>query len=177
ARRRSEVGGAFVQRVTDPVFVERLRLPRTVRPDVVRAPGGFVDVIADVDDQVEVGLDHVTIRDEVALLELLTGGEGEAKAVAVGAHGWRGPRGADPAHLAAGAEPVPVPARGLELIDLDVNRVRPRGRRGRDAPLDHLAHAIVVRHLPLGGERVGWHAAAWSGGRWSEAGPEHHAVR
>src|SRR5262249_42625200 len=51
-----------------------------------------------------------------------------------------------------------------------------RGRCGRDAPLDDLAHAIVGGHLPLDGDRVGWHAAAGRGGRWSEARPEHHTV-
>src|SRR5262249_2607233 len=171
-----KVGVALVQRVTDAVFVERRRLARAVRPDVVRAPGGFVDVIADVDDQIEVVLAHVAIRDEVALLELLAGGEGEAETVAVSAGGRRGPRTTDPAHLASGAEPVPVPARGLELIDFDADRVRPRGRCGRDAPLDDLAHSIVGGHLPLDGDRVGWHAAAGRGGRRSEARPEHHTV-
>jgi len=34
----------------------------------------------------------VAIRDEVALLVLLAGGEGEAEAVAVGVRGRRGPR-------------------------------------------------------------------------------------
>ena len=172
-----EVGVALVQRVADPVFVEGLRLPRRVGPDVIRAPGGFVDVVADVDDQVEVVLDHVAIRDEVALLELLAGGEGEAEAVAVGARGRRGPRAADPAHLAARAEAVPVPACGLEMLDLDVHRVRPRGRRGGDAALDHLAHAIVGRHLPLDRDRLGRHAARRRGRRRGQAGPEDHAVR
>jgi hypothetical protein len=171
-----EVRVALVQRVTDAVFVERRRLASAVGPDVIRAPGGFVDVVAHVDDQIEVVLEHVSIRDEIALLELLAGGEGEAEAVAVGAGGRRGPRTTDPAHLAASAEPVPVPARGLELIDFDADRVRPRGGRGRDAPLDHLAHAIVGGHLPLDGDRVGWHAAAGRGRRWSQARPEHHAV-
>src|SRR4029450_4140962 len=119
--RRLQIGVALVQRVTDAVFVERLRLARAVRADVVRAPRRFVDVVADVDDQIEVVLEHVAVRDEVALLELLAGGEGESEAVAVGVGGRRGPRTADRAHLARGAGAGPAPQRRLEALAPDVS--------------------------------------------------------
>ena len=51
------------------------------------------------------------------------------------------------AHLAAGAEAIPVPARRLEVVDLDVDRVRER----RSSPTRRLAErrAPCARRSPL----------------------------
>src|SRR4030095_8506241 len=87
--RRLKIGIALVERVTDPILVERAGLRRVVLAHVVLTPGRLVDVVAEVEDQVEIVREHVVIRGVVALLVLLAGGDRETKAV-----GARGPRGA-----------------------------------------------------------------------------------
>src|SRR6059036_1378390 len=88
--RRLEIGVALVERMADSVVVERAGLRRAVLAHVVPAPGRFVDVVADMDDQVEVVRQHVAVRGEVALFVLLTRGEREPQAIASGILGWRG---------------------------------------------------------------------------------------
>ena len=99
---------------------------RAVAAHVVAAPGRFVDVVAEERDEVGLVGGDVAVGAEVALLVLLAGGEGEAHARAPlcrrrGAVRVRPTR----AVRVAGGEAVPVPALGLEPVDLDVDRMRP----------------------------------------------------
>ena len=130
-----QIGITLVERVADPVVVERVRLGRPVRAHVVAPPRGLVDVVADVDDHVEVVRQHVAIRGEEALLVLLAGGDRDAQAIDTAIRGRRGARSPDGAHLTAGAEAIPVPPAGVEPIDLDVHGVRERRLRAGGAAL------------------------------------------
>ena len=161
----------------DPVVVERVRLRGAVLAHVVLTPRRFVDVVAEVHDQIEVVGDHVPVRGEVALLVLLAGGESEPQALVVLARGGRGARPADRTHLTAGAKSIPVPARRLEALHLDVDRVCERGCGGGDAALDDFRHTLVGRHFPFARHDLGRHAASGHERRRSQACPEHHTCR
>ena len=88
----------------------------------------FVDVVAQVDDQVEIVLGHVLVGGEQPDLEVLARGEREPQPLRRRFGRRRSAGAADGAGLARGVEPVPVPAVGLQPVDFDVDRVRPVGR-------------------------------------------------
>ena len=90
----------------------------------VLAPAVLVDVVAQVDDQVEVVLRHLLVGGEQALLVVLAGGEGEPQLLRARRSGaGSGAGAADRAGRVAGPEPVPVPAVRPQPVDLDVDRV------------------------------------------------------
>ena len=77
----------------------------------------------------------------------------------------------------AGAEAVPVPAVGLQALDLDVDRVR-RARGGRSpcrgGPRAGIARRAATSQRDLDG--LGRHPAARLQRLGRQPGPEHHAV-
>jgi hypothetical protein len=103
---------------------------RAGRPARRRRGGGagrapwrvLVDVVAQVQDHVEVVLGQVPVGGVVALLDVLAGHEGQVQATEGAARVGAGPGAADPAQVAAGPEPVPVAA---ARVDLPVDRDRP----------------------------------------------------
>ena len=143
----------------------------------VVAAGPFVDVVAEMKDDVEILGGHVAVRGEEAGLVVLAGGEREPQAVDVRARSRQRPRAADRARRVAGVEAIPVPAVGLEALDFDVHRVRPlRPRRSRGRCRTTLPHRLVVGDFPADVDRLRRHAAAVQRiGR--EPRPEHDAVR
>jgi hypothetical protein len=144
-----QVGVRLVERVPDAIVIQRVRFGGAVLADVIAPPRGLVDVVAEEDDQVEVLGQHPVIGPVVTLLVLLAGGEREAQPLDGGAGGRGGPGAPDGTGLAAGPEPVPVPASRLQALDFHVNRVGPPGRGRHRALLDDLAHALVAGHLPV----------------------------
>src|SRR5206468_7177270 len=103
----------------------------------------FVDVVTEVHDQIEIVAEHVAVRVVVALLVLLAGGEGQAHTLVVAVCGGRRSCATGGTHLTARSKAIPVPPTRLEVLDLDVDRVRERGSRADDPPLDDPSHAIV----------------------------------
>ena len=69
---------AAIQRVTYAIVIERNGFRRVVMADALLAPARFVDVIADVQNQIQFVLEHVSITEEVAMLVLLTRSDGDA---------------------------------------------------------------------------------------------------
>ena len=74
---RHRVG--LVLGVAVAIVVERVELGADVLADVAVAAGAFIDVVAEVDDEVEVVLGHVVVGGEQAAFVVLAGGEGEAE--------------------------------------------------------------------------------------------------
>src|SRR6185436_11759874 len=109
-----------------------------------RVPGPvLVDVVAIVEDEIELFLGEVAEGCEVAVLVALAAGIGEAQRRRHGAHRRRGPGAADPAHLLADAEAIPIGPGGLESADFDMDAVAELGPGQRLALAGDAAEAIV----------------------------------
>ena len=74
-----EVRVGFVLGVAVAIVVERGELGADVLANAALAGRAFIDVVAEVDDQVEVLLGHVLVGGEEAGFVVLAGGEGEAE--------------------------------------------------------------------------------------------------
>jgi hypothetical protein len=166
----------LVQRIA---VAERRQLRRNaaaVVPHVARAPGAFVDVVAEVHDEVQRLRRHVAVGREVALLVLLARREGEAqRRRGPVAFRRRGARAPGRAACAVRCEAIPIDAARPQSLHLDVHRVRQlRACRGRTLR-DNAPEGLVVRDLPAHLDRRVAHAATLQRlGR--EPRPEHHAV-
>jgi hypothetical protein len=174
-----EVGIGLVLRVAVAVVLERDDLRTGVRAHVAARDRVFVravlvDVVAEVDDEVEILARHVPVGRVVAVLVLLAGGEREVQRVR--RTGRSGLRPAHRADLAAGTEAVEVLGAGPQAIELDVDAVAPLGSGLVLAAAHDAPEAVVERDLPVHVHIAVRHAAAAQrGGR--EPGPQHRAVR
>src|SRR6185295_2289253 len=92
---------------------------------VLAAPRRFVDVVAEMDDEVGLVGDEVAVGAEEALLVLLARGEGEAQPRRRRVGGGRRVKAADRARRACGVEAIEVPAVGREAGELDARAVAP----------------------------------------------------
>ena len=88
----------------------------------------------------------------------------------------RGARPADRADLAARPEAIPVPAVGLEPLNLHVNGVGVLGDGPRDALLHHAREALVGGDLPRDRHRLARHAATIQE-IGSQSRPQHDPAR
>jgi len=176
---RLQVAVRAVERVAPAIAGKVRRLPRLVAAHMVAPPRGFVDVVAEEDNEVEVLGRHVAMGDEPALLVLLARGEGEAQPRRRHAMGRRRGRAADGRGASVGDEAVPVGAPRAQPADLDMHAVRPCRLGGRDAAARHALEAHVLRDFPGDLHRRGRHAArAIRGERLRrEPRPDHEPVR
>ena len=161
--------------VAPAVLVQALDFLAEVLPDPFVDPGVLVDVIAQVNDEVEVLLLHVGVAVEITCFVMLAGGEGEAHGVGHGAWGGRGAGAPDRAGLRPGVETVVVPAVRIEPIHLDVDGVAEL-RQGEGFSLaDYLGEGLVPGNLPLDPDGLGVQPATGErvGGK---PGPEHGPV-
>jgi hypothetical protein len=172
-----EVAVGLVQGVTDPVAGQVGRLAADVAAGQVAPWRVLVDVVAQVQDHVEVVLGQVPVGGVVALLEVLAGHEGQVQANEGAARVGAGPGAADPAQVAAGPEAVPVVAARVEAVHLHVDGVG-QGRGGGDAaPADHVPEPRPGGDLPVDRDRPGRHAAAGVERPGRQPGPEHRPGR
>ena len=168
----------LVERITIPVLLECGRLPLLVTADRrgrgVRGP--FIDVVAEVRDQLHVLTGEVLVRGVEALFVVLAGHEREPEAVRRGVRGGGGARPADGARFSTGIEAVPVPGRRAQAADFGVDRVAEVGaRHGGPAP-DDVPHRLVRGDFPSHVHRLRTHPATIQRiGR--QPRPQHHAVR
>src|SRR5439155_6460290 len=102
-----QIGVDLVERVAAPIVLERHRLAAAVAAYEITSPRRFVDVIAQVNDQIGLIGDDVPVRREVALLVVLAGDEGEAQARRSSRWQRRGARAAGSADSDARGEAIP----------------------------------------------------------------------
>jgi hypothetical protein len=142
-------------------------------------PGALVDVVAEVDDQIQVLGRHVLVRGEVALGVVLATREREAQRAEPGPGARRGTGAPYRADLVGDPEPVPVHAVRPQAVHLGVYRMRPRRRGTFDAAADDPAEVFVLGHLPPHVGRAAGHAPEPVDGErvGRQAGPEHDTVR
>src|SRR6476619_3311774 len=108
--RRLQVRIGFVQRVAVSKFGEGCRNPDFVLAHMARAPGPFVDVIAEMDDQIQISRCHVTVGGKITLLILLAGRKGKSEPAIT--PGWRSAGTPHRAHCRTCTESIPInPAR------------------------------------------------------------------
>ena len=175
-----EVGIELVQRVAEPVRaqVDRLfRERRGYRPiREGRIDAVLVGVVAEVENEVEVVLDHVAVGRVVPARDVLTRGDGEGELVhPVIAFGC-GAEVADRALLTTAVELEEVVGTRAEAADLGVHRVRQVWRRRRLALRHDVSHRVVASDPPAHRDlrpperrRVGWIGC--------QPGPQHDARR
>ncbi len=172
-------------RVADAIVAQRIgfaanivahRLDRAVEGVEHRARAIFVDIVAIVEDEVELLLCDMAVGGVVARLEMLAADRGEAHLVDFRAHRRQRAGEAGQALLAGAFEAIPVKPAWLEPRHLDMHRMGEFGV-GRFLPLsgDGL-ESVILRHLPVdrdGGER---HAALRLERTGCEPRPDHEAV-
>ena len=116
---------------------------------LLRTRVAFVNVVAKVNDQVGIVVDHVAVGSVVSALIVLTRSERKAKSIRRGVDHRHRSRPSDNAFLVARVEAVPVPSIGFESFELHVNGMRPIRGGERGAGLYHVRHALVGRDLPI----------------------------
>jgi hypothetical protein len=150
-----QVPVGLVLRVPAPVVGERDHLVRgRVRPH--RRPAGrevagrvLVEVVADVDDEVEVAaLGEVPVGGEVAGLPVRARHQAEAEPVGGRRQRRRRPRAADAGPRAVEAEAVPVRGVRLEAADVGFHRVVPVRAGGHRAGRHRVGEGGVAEHRP-----------------------------
>src|SRR5688500_5482881 len=90
---------------------------------VPASPRRFVDVVAEVRDQIQVFASHVTIGRKITLFIMLARSDGEPHALNGCSDCRRSARAPDRAYRAAGMKAVPIPAARLEPRHIDVHRM------------------------------------------------------
>jgi hypothetical protein len=133
------------------------------RRRLVDVGGVLVDVVADVHEERRVVLEDALVRREVAVLELRAARQAEAQLRRRAPEGGGGPCAPGRARLAVGVEAVPVLAIGAQAVDLDVDRVPVLGARHGPAAANPAPHALVERHVPADGHRLGGQRALAEG--------------
>ena len=155
----------------------RQRGGRRVRAGASGQAGTLVDVVAEMDDELDVVLpDQIVERRVVAVGVVLARDEGELQVLGHGSVARRRAEPPDRALVLLGLEAVPVLALRFQASDLGVDRVDLLRPDARVAAVDDVQEARVLRDLeadavagvaePAAVERVG-----------REARPEHDAVR
>ncbi len=140
------------------------------------APRAFVDVVAQVNDEIDIFPGEVLIGGEVAGFVVLARGEGEAEAFGQHVGGRRGARAALGADFATDSELIPIPPIGPQNLDFNVDGVGPLGRGGGGAGFDDTRHGFVVAELPCDFDGFGRNAATHFERLGREAGPKDDAI-
>ena len=167
---RAQVGVGAVELVLVAVLLQRYRFAARIGTNPVGAGlvvGLGVDVVAEVDDEIEVILGHRGVRVVVAEGVVLAGEEGEADLL-VGVGRQCGAEAANGTVLALSREAVVVLRVRLQALDLRLYREVGGRDRGDLLLRDDLAEALVgcdfERHRDLSGDVV-------------QARPERHSSR
>ena len=171
-----EGGIGFVEGVAGTVVVELEDLGAVVAAHALVVGGTFVNVVAQMDDEIEVLAGEVVVSGEEAGLVVLAGGEGEAEARGESIGRWGGAGAAGRAEFGADLEAIPIPPFGAEAADLDMDGVRPRRIGDGGAGLDDAAHGFVFGDLPGDLDGLGRHTTAGFERFGRKAGPQDDAV-
>jgi hypothetical protein len=162
---------ALVEAVAVAVGVQRRDLGAVVLAEGGGVGPALVDVVAQMDHQVGVLLGCEGPRRPEAVLPVLARREQEAQPIPAPT-GRRRPGAADGADLVTDAEAVEVPGVRVQVADVDVDRVRPPGRRRGVPGAQHTPEPLVAGHLPADGHVDRRHPASRQRLR-RQPGPQH----
>lgn len=152
-----------IERVSIAIIVDTEDLAAEVistRQQRCARSAAFVDVVAHVDEEVQVLREHVPVRGVVARREVLAARESKAHL----RHALPGSRertcAADAAARTHRLKLVPVPGVRLEIGNRDMRCVTALGQGERDGRVDRLDEAAIPRDPPLHRYGAMGHAAA-----------------
>src|SRR5688572_30315610 len=121
-------------------------------PDVVgiaiEVAAPFVNVVAGMEDEIELLLRDAAVRGEVTGLIVAAAADAKTDPLGGRARRRRGLGAADLAHLTAAAETVEIFAAGLEAVGVDMDAVPELGPRDRSARSHDGAELPIARDLP-----------------------------
>ena len=137
----------------------------------------LVDVVAEVEDEVDVLLGHGPVRRVVAVVPLLAGGGRERQRSDRCARVRRRAGVRDLGHVLPVAELVEVVAVRAEPAQLHVHRVRELRERPGTPVAHDVMHAGVGRDLPVDRHLAARHTAARHEQVRHQPRPQHHTVR
>ena len=141
----------------------------------ISAGSVFVNVVAEVEDEVGLVFDHLLVGGEESGLEVLAGCDGKAKFVRRGVGRGQSAGAADWAGGVAGFEAVGIPMVGLEATGFDVDGMA-KFRCGVDlAGLDEFFEGTVFGNFPMHFDGSLGHAAAGFERLGCETSPEDDA--
>lgn len=165
---------ALVEGVAHPVVVQRVDRRTVVVTDVAALGAVLVDVVAEVDDEVEVLAGYPAQRGVVALRVVLAVGGGEPGGADMAGRCGTGP--AEAAGPAERGEGVPVRTARTQAPDRYVHAVREGRRRGDGATRDDTAQGAVLGDDPADvDDLVERLLARFGEGLGREPRPEHDA--
>ena len=136
----------------------------------------FVGVVAEVEHQIQIVLQHVPVGDVVTARPVLAGDKREASLPHHLVLPRCGPEVTDTTLLVAHVELIEVVAARAQTLDLDVHRMRELRRGDSHAASDDVAHVAVGGDPPAHRHRR-FAKTARIGGLGCQARPEHDAVR
>lgn len=167
-----EIGVSAVLAVAHPVLVESFDFRSDMSPDVASPSGGvFVNVVAEVEDEVGLVLLHFLVSTKEALLPVLARRDGEAKFLRVGIGRRHGAGASDRARGVAGLEAVVEPMICFQTSGLDMDG-EPESRRGRGfARCDDFFEGCVARDFPANFDWMVGHASTGFEGFWTQPSP------
>ena len=143
-----QVGVRAIGLVTRAIVRQGPDFRPLVAPHQILSPGTFVDVVAQMDDEVELLVGHVPIGGVKAMLVLLAGGEGEAETADIGGAGGGSARAAHGAGNATDAPAIEIFRAGPQAAHIGVGGMAEFRRRG------HAAAPLNARKSGIGGDFV-----------------------
>lgn len=177
-----QVRVGLVERVLQPPPVQITgRLPKHLRdrslaePSVGRDPA-LVDVVAEVENQVQVLLSHPGQRGVVAVRPGLAGGEREIESAAVASDRWCRSSAADDRDVTAVAEPVEQLSVTRQTGDVDVDRMGQLRKSPYRSATHNAPKPGIVGDLPRYRQASIRHSAVSGRDIGVQPGPQHHRV-
>ncbi len=141
-----------------------------------RAAAIFVDIVAIMEDEIEVLAREVSVRAVIAVLEILASHDAELEALDGRLRERQRARAAAEAALSACGEAVPIGALRLQPADLDMHAVRGLGSGDHLALRDDRGETVIARHLPVDRHRRHRHPAMRFERIGGEPGPDDETV-
>ena len=124
-----QVGVGFVLGIAPTIIVERRdQRARMLAGRRRRVRAIFINVVAVVEDELQLLVRHVAVSGVISGLVVLAAGDPEAQLLRRGIASWKRAGAADAAALAAGFEAIEIGPVGLEPRYFDVDRMRKLGR-------------------------------------------------
>jgi hypothetical protein len=174
---RLEERVGLVEGVADPEAGERVGRPAVVAADLHLACRVFVDVVAEMEDEIEVCVGHRPVGGVEPLLPVLARSDGKGEELRARAGRWRRSCPPDRAGGLAGMEAVEVPPRWLKPCHLDMDTVSPIRGGGDGAAADPLRERLVGGDLPRHLDRFRRHPPISLERLLRQTRPEDHAIR
>jgi hypothetical protein len=136
----------------------------------------LVNIVAQVEDKVQVVLGHVLIGSEESLFVVLTRGECEAQSLGHGPRRRHRARATDATGCVAATESIPVPVIRLQVLHQHVDRMSQVGLGDHRALVDDMLHLVVAGHFPVHIDVLVGHAAVRLLVLGRQARPDHDRI-